>query len=306
MRFTPERGAAAAGGYACPAELLRDHAVRHNVDPDCLPPELRADLGLAAGCAAGAEAAWDVFVRTYQPFLHHVALRLTRNPTEAEDLAAHIVAALLEGKIAQYAGRGNLRGWLRAVAVHLFLDRRRQQQRHRLESLPDNLGLPAPETEGEEGCEKHFHRPLLEEIAAELAGALGRLPLREAAFLNLYYFQGLTLAQAAAQFGVHESTASRWNDRLLERIGRQLRGLLLRRKGWSRADLAAFLDLCLGYLAGRLEKVRRNLAGDFSRKPDGDRRLVDEGNDGSDRIPSNPGTEPRPPAAADREDDDEE
>jgi RNA polymerase sigma-70 factor (ECF subfamily) len=297
----PPSRPALSGEYRCPAELLRDHAARHGVDPERLPPELREDLALAAGCAAGSEEAWAYFFRAYRSFLDHVALRLVRNAADAEDLASHIITALLAGKIAQYAGRGNLRGWLRAVTVHLFLDRRRQQQRHRLEELPDNLSLPAPEERDEGGCEKHFRRPLLEEVAAELAGALRRLPEREAAFLNLYYFQGRTLAEAAALLGTHESSASRWNGKILARIGKQLRGLLLRRKGWTRADLAEFLERCLGYLAGRLEKVRRALDDDFSRKRGGNPRLTDEGGRGAGPRPG-PGT---PASGEPGEDDDE-
>ncbi len=301
MSAPPPSHPATAGAYQCPAELLRDHAARHGVDPGRLPPELRADLALAAGCAAGSEAAWEHFFRAYRPFLDHVALRLARNAADAEDLASHIVTALLAGKIAQYAGRGNLRGWLRAVTVHLFLDRRRQQQRHRLEELPDNLSLPAPEERDEGDCEKHFRRPLLEEVAAELAGSLRRLPEREAAFLNLYYFQGRTLAEAAALLGVHESSASRWNGKILARIGKQLRGLLLRRKGWTQADLAEFLERCLGYFAGRLEKIRRTLDEDFSRKRGGNPRLTDEGGRGGGQRPG-PGT---PASGKPGEDDDE-
>ena len=66
------------------------------------------------------------------------ALSLTRDEAEAEDLTQSLFGDLygvrLEAdrrvsKLAHYAGRGSLGGWLRAVVYQAFIDRKRQTAR---------------------------------------------------------------------------------------------------------------------------------------------------------------------------------
>ena len=259
--MTPATPAAAASAdYRFPDDRLRPYLEERGLDIRHLSDALRQDLELSAGCAAGDPAAWDAFFRRCRPFLHMVCLQLTANPAEAEDLASRVVELLLgSDRIKRYSGRGPLRGWLRAVTVHLFLDERRKHARRQWQSLEAQAADPPVAPEQEEGCEKHFRAGFLEDVSRHLAAALRELPRQKAAFLNLYYFQGQTLAEAAALLDMHESTASRWNAKLMDELGHRLTRFLTREKGFSAADTADFIDRCLAYLANRLGRLRREI-----------------------------------------------
>jgi len=275
---TARPSATAPAEYRFPADKLQPYLEERGLDIQRLNGDVRQDLELAAGCVAGDPAAWDAFFRRHRPFLHLVCLQLTANPAEADDLASRGVELLLGSeRIRRYSGKGSLRGWLRAVTVHLFLDERRKNVRQRWQSLEEQPADPSVAPAQEEGCEKHFRRAFLEEVSLHLAAVLSELPRQKAAFLNLYYFQGQTLAEAAALLEMHESTASRWNSRILEDLGRRLTRFLSKEKGLSTAETADFLQRCLAYLAGRLGKLRHLLfEGEKGASASGKQRLKDD------------------------------
>lgn len=264
--------------FAYPAEQFQRYLSARGLSPAAVPEENRDDLMLCAGCADGDARAWEAFFLRYRSFLTHVACQLTGDAAEGEELAARIVALLLErNKMASYTGRGSFRGWLRAVAAHLFLDGKRRDARARLSSIEDLPVHRLPAVGPEEGCERHYRRDHLEEIAGRVEAALADLSDREAGFVNLYYFQDLTLAEAAALLNVHESTASRWNTRILEHLRHGIIRFLEKEKKWSRAEVADFMDRCLAYLADRLSRLRHRLgAGPFSCKFPGKGRPSDD------------------------------
>lgn len=234
--YLRERGLSAA---ACSAEDLED-------------------LRTCAGCCAGLDESWDRFYRRFGPFMRLTASRLFRNADRAEDLVSSLFVELLEkGKIRQYNGRGSVRGWLRTVVVNRFLDDRRRGARTRLESIEDVV-VPQAACQ-EEGCEKYFRKSVLEGITGLLEDTLAKLPVSRAGFVNLYYFQDATLAEAAGHLDVHESTACRWNVKILQKIRREIVHYMERTLGWSSRDIGDFLERCMGYLANRLEKARRSI-----------------------------------------------
>ncbi len=249
--------------YRFPEAAFGDYLRARGLRLRELSPERLQELHVAAGCAAGDPAAWEAFFREYRPFLRHVAGRLAGQPADADDLASQVIEGLMAGgKMARYSGRGSFRGWLRAVTAHLFLDGQRRRRHMRWEPLENEADRTATEVVPDNECEQYFHPVFLNELADGLASALRALPRVRAAFLNMYYFQGLTLAEAAAELAVHESTASRWNAAIVDELQRRMDRFLRRDKGWTAADVADFMERCLGYLAGRLEKLRRSLLPD--------------------------------------------
>lgn len=254
---------AGPSGYRFPDAAFREYLRVRGLRLRELAPDRLQELHVAAGCAAGDPAAWEAFFREYRPFLRLVAGRLASQAADAEDLVSQVIEGLMAGgKMARYAGRGSFRGWLRAVTAHLFLDGQRRRRQMRWEPLDNQADRAAVEAVPDNECEKHFSPSFLNELADGLAGALRALPRVKAAFLNMYYFQGLTLAEAAAELTVHESTASRWNASILGELQRRMDRFLRRDRGWTTADVTDFMERCLGYLVGRLEKLRRSLQTD--------------------------------------------
>src|SRR4030095_14679609 len=96
------------------------------------------DLCLAAACAKGDDVAWEDFFRDYRSYMVSVARTMTADAGAAEQLADSTFAELYGlresggarvSKCSCAAGRGSLRGWLRAVVFQLSADHHRQSSR---------------------------------------------------------------------------------------------------------------------------------------------------------------------------------
>jgi hypothetical protein len=83
------------------------------------------ELVLARACAAGNDAAWDVFIPRFRAALHATACRLTRDETAGRELADELNAELYGipnrdgrriSKLDYYMGRGSRGGTLIAAA----------------------------------------------------------------------------------------------------------------------------------------------------------------------------------------------
>ncbi len=189
------------------------------------------DLFLAMGCARGDRGAWDHFAGEFLPALKRFALQACRNPDQAEDLAQELVRNLMADgrKLAGFDGRGSLLAWLRVAVARSAIDRFRQGRRNvSLEEVAEaggavqGEGLSVPADAGRQ-LDERWGRILSELLAAEIRG----LPGRDRLLLGLYYVENVPLHGIAAQFGVHESTVSRWleglRNGLRKRVEREFR-----------------------------------------------------------------------------------
>lgn len=147
-------------------------------------------------------------------------------------------------KILDYAGRGSLAAWLRAVIVRAGIDLRRKRAR-----TPD-----APSTDDEPlltlsaACED----PEIETLRARyaqpfrqaLADAVRSLPADERNALRLNLVEGLNIEQIGSLYGVHRATIARWISRAKETIEEETRRLLLERLQLAPSDLDSLVRLC--------------------------------------------------------------
>ena len=136
------------------------------------------ELALAHACAAGHEAAWQVFLTRFREKLYDIARGITKEDSSARDLADSLYADLYgtserEGRrvsrLSFYMGRGSLEGWLRTVLAQEFVNRYRKTKR-----------LVSLEEQAEEGvqfsaAEPGPSAPVDSRLAAALDEALGQL-----------------------------------------------------------------------------------------------------------------------------------
>jgi RNA polymerase sigma-70 factor len=183
------------------------------------PPEIERyvhslhleDLALAAACAAGADLAWDHFVREYRPVLYRAADAIDPSGS-ARELADSLYAELYGLRRADrdaaslfryFHGRSSLGTWLRAILSQRFIDAKRASRR--LDPIEETeVRAPSsrvPEDPGAAGR--------VEALRQALAAALAALSARDRLRLALYYVHEMTLAAIGRQFGEHEATASR-------------------------------------------------------------------------------------------------
>lgn len=203
-----------------------------------------ADLCLARACAAGHERAWEQFMARFRELLYDSALGITKESSQAKDLADSLYADLYglnerEGrrnsKLASYTGRGSLEGWLRTVVAQEFVNRYRSKKR-----------LVSLEEEEEEGAQFAASAPAPvvpadPRIDDAVAEALATLDPESRVILSAYYLDGRKLAEIGRMLGFHEATASRKVDRITKNLRKALRDGMLRR-GMSKRQVEEALE----------------------------------------------------------------
>jgi len=220
--------------------------------PGASPAEARAfflslrvdELALARACAAGHNAAWELFLRRYREKLHLAALRIAREDSAARELADTLYADLYGtstrdgqrvSKLASYTGRGSLEGWLRTVLAQEYVNRYRRTRK-----------LVSLEEESEDGVQFRAPDPVPaaasdSRLAQATDEVLGLLSGQDRTVLSAYYLDGRTLAEIARMLGVHESTISRKLDKLAKALRKQILAGLVRR-GMSRRQAEEALE----------------------------------------------------------------
>jgi RNA polymerase sigma-70 factor (ECF subfamily) len=234
---------------------------------------LRVDeLALARACAAGDNAAWEIFLTKYREKLYLSALRIAREDSAARELADTLYADLYGtskrdgqrvSKLASYTGRGSLEGWLRTVLAQEYVNRYRRTKR-----------LVSLDEESEEGVQ--FRAPQAEPVTTAdtrltLATdqALAELPGEDRMVLSAYYLDDRTLAEIARMLGVHESTVSRKLDKLAKSLRKQILAALTK-SGMSRRQAEEALETDVRDLQ---VDIRRSLAQETASVPFSEKRV---------------------------------
>src|SRR5687768_12693316 len=120
------------------------------------------------------------------------------------------------GKISEYGGRGDLRRWVRSVAVRTCLNELRKGKH---EVLTDDDHLIAQHTVGGDDPElAYMKRTYAAEFKAAFAEALGGLGPREQTLLRYHHVDGLNIDEIGAIYRVHRVTAFRWLEKAKEQL----------------------------------------------------------------------------------------
>jgi RNA polymerase sigma-70 factor (ECF subfamily) len=216
----------AAARAACPdvdvpaLDFVRHLAARSaGVDPARAIEGLHAaDLYLACACARGDARAValleDRFLSEVPRFL--APLRLPAGAVdEVRQLARERLLVGDRPRIADYAGRGPLAGWLRVVALRLASDLRRDDGAAEREGAP-----PIPAVDPEMQLIKRRYG---EAFSRAFADAFAALDAEERNLFRLFYLDGLNLDRIAKLLQVSRATAGR---RMLAARQRLLAGTL--------------------------------------------------------------------------------
>jgi RNA polymerase sigma-70 factor (ECF subfamily) len=134
--------------------------------------------------------------------LYTFALKLARSQHDAEDLVSDTIVRALD-RWEQYTLGTNARAWLFTILYHLFVNRRRLEQREVLFSENDNES-PRFEIVGDSDPERDFYESIVDD---EVTRAIDSLPeqYREAVLLSdLHEFR---YAEIAEILGVPVGTA---------------------------------------------------------------------------------------------------
>jgi RNA polymerase sigma-70 factor (ECF subfamily) len=218
-----------------------------------------ADLYLACACARGIPVALrafdDQFVGAIDPALRHAGLF----PDLFDEVKQRLRIKLFTSadghapRILDYLGRGNLRGWLRIVAVREALNTLRGDKR----ALAGGLSEVPLVTD--DPVLDHLKTRYRGEFRDAIAEAAGTLEPRERNLLRQYYLDGLTYDVLARMYRVHLATVARWVDKAREALLASTRRVLVTRMNIPRDELDSILRL----IESQLEVSARDLLGEL-------------------------------------------
>lgn len=204
------------------------------------------DLALAWACSRGDARALAALEPVLAAEVAHAAARL-RAPAAAADEALQIVRTILlvaEGDrtpaIASYAGRGDLRAWVRVVAIRELVRVQkavRKDTEFEDDALYDFLSpAEAPELE-------HLRALYRPDLVAAFRAAIKSLTSKERLLLRQQCLDGLSIDDLGALHGVHRATAARWLAKSRETLLKETKKGLMKRLGISLAEVDSILRI---------------------------------------------------------------
>jgi RNA polymerase sigma-70 factor (ECF subfamily) len=161
----------------------------------------------------------------HEPQVSRFALRLVKNDTMAEDIAAETFCQVWQGAAARFGDRSGVQTWLFAIARHLGLAVLRRRSEQELDdALAESLEDPA------DGPEAAFTRV---QQCAIVARCVDDLPPVYRDLIRSFYFQDMSVCEIAADAGAPPNTVKTRMAR-----ARVLMAELLRRFDLERAAMA--------------------------------------------------------------------
>ena len=228
-----------------------DRVLARLVALDVLDGPHAPDAALAFACAEQSGAALNEFERLYGREFAGALSRLSLNRAEIDEVAQIVRERLFvvvrpgaAPKILDYAGRGALAAWLRAVIVRAGIDLRRSRNKDpdrpgEVDPLLDLAGAASADPELE-SLRARYQQPFREAFR----DALLALPQDERNALRLNVAEGLNIAQIGQIYGVHRATVARWIASAREGIAANTRRLLAERLKMPALEIESLVRLC--------------------------------------------------------------
>jgi RNA polymerase sigma-70 factor, ECF subfamily len=211
-----------------------------------------ADLYLACACAKQVPAAINAFDRDYMKEVDIALARMRIGPPRLADVKQLVRQRLFvgggtagaptsAGKIGEYGGRGDLRRWVRSVAVRTCLNDLRKGKR---EILVDDDHLIAQHAVSADDPEvEYMKRTYATQFKAAFAESLSSLGAREQTLLRYHHVDGLNIDEIGAIYRVHRVTAFRWLEKAKELLVRGTLDILRGRLKLPASELDSVLRM---------------------------------------------------------------
>jgi RNA polymerase sigma-70 factor (ECF subfamily) len=200
-----------------------------------------SDLYLACGCALKlpvAIARFDVILA------REVDLALAQLPLPGADLGdikqqlRHRLLVGEEPRIVEYAGRGDLRAWVKVVAVRDALQIRRKLKREVVVSSVD-----IPIVSGNDPELGEIKKMYQKDFKVAFEEALLALTAKERNLLRHHFLHGLNIDEIGTLYGVHRATVARWIAKTREGLLDDTRARLMRRLKANRDSVESLMAL---------------------------------------------------------------
>ena len=203
-----------------------------------------AEVYLTLACAEGVRAALDAFERGYLADMRVPLARMGLPPSAIDEalqlVRTELLAPRADGaapRILNFAGRGALHGWLRAVAGRAGL--RLVAHPERNDAFDDRVHAPVA---GD--LELAYMKKLYgDAFQRAFAAALAELAERDRLLLKQRYRHRLTVEELGTLHGVNAGTISRWVAAARERLAGATRTAMMRSLDVGKGDVSSILRL---------------------------------------------------------------
>ncbi|HLK92037.1 MAG TPA: sigma factor-like helix-turn-helix DNA-binding protein [Polyangia bacterium] len=209
-------------------------------DPTAIAAARAADLHLAQACAAGEAAALADFERALAAVRPAIAT-LGAQPADIDEVLQRLRVQMLVGTppgIAHYRGSGELRAWLRVVAVREAV-RVLTERGH--DQLVDDTRLLEAYLPAIDGEHELIRGELVAAFRAAFDEAIRALPARDRLILRQHAVDDLSIDQIGALHAVHRATAARWIEHAHVELARATERALKARLGGTSAEARSLL-----------------------------------------------------------------
>jgi RNA polymerase sigma-70 factor (ECF subfamily) len=245
-------GRAAWPGVEVGAAEYAEHVSRCGSTAGELSRLHAADLYLACACARDRPGALLAFERAYLAQVPAYVAGLGLSASQVDEVRQRLRERLLvapagaSARIAGYAGRGALSGWVRVAALRVALALRQDEARLSWGPAGDVAAAELAQVAQLPGQEldllrQHYREP----FEQALREAFACLSSRQRNLLRLSVLHGLTGEQIGGLFHVRQATVSRWLAAARQAIYEETRRRLRERLPLSASDfqhLAALLQ----------------------------------------------------------------
>jgi RNA polymerase sigma-70 factor, ECF subfamily len=209
-------------------QVLSDRPVEERADLNLV------DLYLACACALGDPRALAAFEEAMWPEIDAALARVRLDRDRRAEVMQGLRVILFVGRpgklgrISQYRGQGDLRGWLRAAALRAGF---RLARKTRREVPLDDMAMVLTAVVDRDAGMAHLKEACRAELKKAFAAAVTALPRRERLLLKQHHLDRLTIDELAALYQVHRATAARWivktretlTDTILREVGQGLK-----------------------------------------------------------------------------------
>lgn len=220
------------------------------------------DLWLCHACLRGDPTALATLDGQYLASTPGLVRRLRLSDEEAQDVRQQLAQRLLVGtaqagpRLGAYAGRGDLRHWVRTAALRVAQNLIATQARRPTEG--DHALTRAVEPRSDPALE-FLRQQYGERFRRAFEAAVGDLSPKERTLLRLAFVDGMTSDALASVYGVHRATAARWVASARDHLSARTRRRMMDALDVDRADLQSIMRMIQSQLD---VSVRRCLADD--------------------------------------------
>jgi len=141
---------------------------------------------------------FDQIYERFRPRVHRLALRITRNPQDAEDVVQEsFLLTFLH--LGSFAGKSRLSTWISRIAINAALVKIRKRRRYEFSLDEIQEGMSPEIASGHASPEQILLQRECEQILAE---ELGQLARRLSEVVDLYYLQEVPGRDCAQMLGI--------------------------------------------------------------------------------------------------------